>query len=197
MTQKSQNLYNIKNQETIMDLEHTCKKCGDCCRNKKIPFNLLDIFKTSTHLKITPNKFIQKYLKLTKDKESNSIYIIKEQPCPFLKDSQCTIEKIKPTTCNTTPCPKNKEYKTFTEKYGLMTLQFIQNTKEDMLTHCLNIEYTDDYLKNHNEFKTATAKEYLKNIKKDQTNNILKELLLKQIIRLGVHPKYQKLITER
>ncbi len=180
-----------------MNHKNTCQKCGDCCRAQKIPINLLDIFNISAHLKLTPDEFVQKYLKLTKDKQGEKTYIIKQSPCPFLKNSLCSIHETKPITCKITPCPKNPKYNEFKRKYGATTLNFLTNTKKDMLTHFLSEEYTEHYLETHKKFKQATAQKYRQKIEKDLKNKPLARHLLKNIIKLSVYPRFQAQIAEK
>lgn len=180
-----------------MGFQNRCKKCGDCCSSQKIPVNLLDIFNISAHLKITPSEFVRKYLKLITDRHGEKTYIMKESPCPFLKSSLCSIHETKPTTCKITPCPRNAQYNEFKKKYGATTLNFLANTKKDMITHYLSEEHTGRYLETHRKFKEATAQKYKKAIEKDLKNKPLQEHLLKNIIKLSVHPRFQAQITEK
>lgn len=179
-----------------MELQNTCQKCGQCCTTQKIPLNLLDIFNISTHLNITPERFVQKYLKLT-DQQGEKTYIINQNPCPFLKDNLCSIHKVKPTACKITPCPKNPEYKKIKETYGTTTLNFLMNSKKDMLTHFISEEHTGYYLKDHKKFRQATAEKYKKRIEKDLKNKLLAQILLKNIIKLSIHPQFQPQIIKQ
>jgi len=180
-----------------MDFSHKCDRCGDCCRTQKIPFNILDIFSASAHLSIKPCDFTVTYLELGKDKDGEKVYLVKDKPCPFLKDNQCSIETAKPTACKTAPCPKNEEYAHFIKKYGLVTLQFLENSPDDMIRHFLNVESTGDYLSSHKKFNEKSA---LKN--KEKTEKELHDIkqvarLLENIVMIAAHPEYRAIITAK
>ncbi|MFH1127384.1 MAG: YkgJ family cysteine cluster protein [archaeon] len=179
------------------DLVAKCDRCGDCCRTQKIPFNLADIFGISAHLKMAPDDFVERYLELIADKEGELAYVIKEKLCPFLIDNLCSVEEIKPTVCRTTPCPKNEGYREFSRKYGAMTLQFLQNSASVMITHGLNVEYTQDYLERHKKFDEHSAMEYRQKIEADLKNKLLSWMLLKNMVAVGVHPKYHAIILDK
>ncbi len=174
----------------------TCEKCGQCCTTQKIPINLTDIFTISTHLNTTPERFVQKYLKLT-DHGGEKTYIINQNPCPFLKDNLCSIHEIKPTACKITPCPKNPKYNKIKKTYGTTTLNFLINSKKDMLAHFIAEEHTGHYLKSHRKFRQSTAEKYKEQIEKDLKNKLLTQILLRNIIKLSIHPKYQSQITKQ
>ncbi len=179
-----------------MELKNTCRKCAQCCITQKIPINLTDIFKISAHLNTAPESFVQKYLKLT-DHDGEKTYIINQIPCPFLKDNLCSIHNIKPTACKITPCPKNKKYNKIKKTYGQITLNFLTNTKKDMLIHFISEEHTGHYLKNHKEFSPAAAEKYKEQIEKDLKNKLLTQILQRNIIKLSIHPKFQAQITKQ
>lgn len=174
----------------------TCEKCGQCCTTQKIPLNLTDIFTISTHLNTSPDEFVQKYLKLSEHGDEKT-YIINQNPCPFLKDNLCSIHEIKPTACKITPCPKNQKYNKIKKTYGTTTLNFLTNSKKDMLAHFITEEHTGHYLKSHKKFRQSTAEKYKEQIEKDLKNKLLAQILLKNIIKLSIHPQFQSQITKR
>lgn len=75
-----------------------CTKCANCCKVLGIVLNELDIERISKHLKLTKEEFISKYLV----KNDNELKI-KQLPCPFLKDNNCSIYEIRPKTCREYP----------------------------------------------------------------------------------------------
>ncbi len=180
-----------------MEFQSACQKCAECCSTQRIPVNLLDIFRISARLDISPDEFVVKYLELITDRDGEATYVIREMPCPFLKGSLCSIHKIKPIVCKITPCPKNQEYNEFKKKYGTMTLNFLANPKKDMLAHFISEEYTGFYLEKHEIFRQSTAEEYKEKIEKDLKNEILMRGILEDIIKLSVHPAFQAQVANQ
>lgn len=185
--------------EIIMepDIVAKCDRCGDCCRTQRIPFNLLDIFRVSAHLKMAPDVFFGRYLEVITDKQGEMAFVIKEKVCPFLFDNLCSVEEVKPTVCRTTPCPKNRDYREFSRKYGLMTLQFLLNGVFVVVRHGLNVEYTQDYLERHKKFEECSAVQYWRKIEVDLKNKLLLWMLVKNMVAVGVHPKYRAIIIDK
>ncbi len=179
-----------------MDFSHRCDKCGECCRSQKIPFNILDIFDVSAHLSMKPREFVDRYLETGTDNDGERVYLVKEKGCPFLEKNQCSINEFKPTTCRTTPCPKNKEYAEFTKKYGSMTLQFLLNSPQDMIKHCMSAECTGEYLASHKKFKEMAALEYKEKTEKELLDRKRMILLLERIVMIAVHPEFRTIVTE-
>ncbi|OIN98875.1 hypothetical protein AUJ66_00065 [Candidatus Desantisbacteria bacterium CG1_02_38_46] len=87
--------------------EIDCKKCGNCCKTLSPTFDKKDIEKLSKHLKISPGRFEKQYL--IRDKDLGKLKI-KEEPCPFLKDKICTVEKWKPQECREYPYLHKKDF---------------------------------------------------------------------------------------
>lgn len=66
-----------------------------------------------------------------------------------------------------------------------------------MLAHFISEEHTGHYLKSHKKFRQATAEKYKKQIEKDLKNKLLTQILLKNIIKLSIHPQFQSQITKQ
>jgi Fe-S-cluster containining protein len=78
--------------------ETDCLSCGNCCKKMTPTFNPADIKRISTHLKMTPAAFKEKWLVYEKkDKDWQN----KKQPCQFLnlEDNKCTIYAVRPADC--------------------------------------------------------------------------------------------------
>lgn len=180
-----------------MDIVQKCERCGECCRTQKIPFSILDIFDVSDHLSMKPRDFVDKYLETGTGNDREKVYLMKSTPCPFLENNLCSINSFKPSTCRTTPCPENKDYAEFKKKYRLMTLQFLLNSPEDMIRHCMGAECTSDYLAAHKKFREKSALKY-----KVKTENELQDRkhvieLLGNIVMIAVHPEFRAQITAK
>ena len=180
-----------------MDFIHRCDRCGECCRSQKIPFTILDIFDVSAHLSMKPRDFVEKYLEVGTGSDGEKIYLIKATSCPFLEHDLCSINEFKPSTCRTTPCPKNKEYADFTKKYRLLTLEFLLNSPEDMIKHCMGAECTGEYLAAHKKFKVKTAQNYREKTESELHDRKHVMALLERIVMIAVHPEFRAMITAK
>ena len=79
--------------------EIDCTQCGNCCQSLTISPKSKDIKRLSDGLGIDPYEFRIKYLK--KDHEGD--LVIKQRPCPFLKDKKCGVYEHRPETCRSYP----------------------------------------------------------------------------------------------
>lgn len=95
--------------ELIIGLDDTfkfhCDMCGKCCINREdIILNSKDLFNISKELGLKPIDVINQYCD-TYIGEDSRFPIVRLQPkgsikrCPFLKNHQCSIHKVKPTVC--------------------------------------------------------------------------------------------------
>ena len=187
----------MKKSTSIMDFVHRCDRCGECCRSQKIPFTILDIFDVSAHLSMKPREFARKYLEIGTGNDGEREFLVKEKVCPFLENNQCSINSFKPSTCRTTPCPKNKEYAEFTKKYKLLTLQFLLNSPEDMIKHCIGVECTGEYLAAHKKFKEKTAQKYREKTESELHDRQHVIALLERIVMIAVHPEFRAIILAK
>lgn len=90
-----------------------CQKCGECCKdyNEEIEEsgillfewekNKLDVLAEDLGIEFNPQPL---YIYKIKDNVwITDSYIIKHNPCPFLKENKCLIHKDKPRTCKIFP----------------------------------------------------------------------------------------------
>jgi len=76
-----------------------CRTCANCCKALTITPKPTDIKRLSDHLQIEPFEFRQRYLK--KDFEGD--LVMKQRPCPFLKQNKCSAYEARPETCRSYP----------------------------------------------------------------------------------------------
>ncbi|MES2431813.1 MAG: YkgJ family cysteine cluster protein [Bacteroidota bacterium] len=78
--------------------ETDCLTCGNCCKSMTPTFTTQDIKRISSHFKMTPVEFKDKWLMYEK---RDGDWQNKKQPCQFLnlKDNKCSIYAIRPADC--------------------------------------------------------------------------------------------------
>lgn len=77
-----------------------CKECANCCRTLGPRITKRDIEIISKKLNLTPNRFIDKYLKIDTDND----YIFNSTECPFINnDNLCSIYDFRPQACSAYP----------------------------------------------------------------------------------------------
>ncbi len=99
-----------------------CEKCGKCCRELSIGWNIPDIKRAADHLGLEQSDFIEKYM--GGNEEGGSLKFEKTvSPCPFVKkEGKCKIYSARPIACRLYPiktrhlsggveCPGLKEMK--------------------------------------------------------------------------------------
>ncbi|PWU15635.1 MAG: zinc/iron-chelating domain-containing protein [Verrucomicrobia bacterium] len=72
-----------------------CTKCANCCRVISPVLSEEDVTRLASHLGITSAEFVAKYLAPSKD-EPDFPWIMREKPCPFLKDNRCSVYEHRP-----------------------------------------------------------------------------------------------------
>ncbi|MDO4728982.1 MAG: YkgJ family cysteine cluster protein [Bacteroidota bacterium] len=73
-----------------------CLSCANCCKTTGPLFTNKDIEKISKFFKISPQQFIDKYLRIDEDND----YVLQQLPCPFLDaDNYCSIYAYRPKAC--------------------------------------------------------------------------------------------------
>lgn len=88
--------------------EVDCLSCANCCKTMTPTFNAADLKRISSHFKMTPQAFKDKWLKYDK---SEGDWQNKTEPCQFLNlnDNKCSIYEIRPADCAGFPhLPKKK-----------------------------------------------------------------------------------------
>ncbi|HMT29004.1 MAG TPA: YkgJ family cysteine cluster protein [Bacteroidia bacterium] len=77
-----------------------CLKCANCCKTISPVLKERDIVRLSTHFKVRPSVFTEKYLFLDEDGD----YVLKSTPCPFLlSDNTCSVYEERPFACRSYP----------------------------------------------------------------------------------------------
>jgi hypothetical protein len=77
-----------------------CTSCANCCREMQPLLDDEDIERLSAGLGLSAAQFKKQYL--VKDRESDK-FLLKEKPCPFLKDNLCLHYKYRPKDCASYP----------------------------------------------------------------------------------------------
>ncbi|UAY53027.1 YkgJ family cysteine cluster protein [Ferruginibacter albus] len=114
-----------------------CLSCGNCCKSMTPTFTPSDIKRISSHFKMTPEQFKDKWLFYEKrDKDWQN----KKQPCQFLnlKDNKCSIYEIRPTDCAEFPHLTKKKVVDYIHihkqniEYCPATFKMVERMKEKM-----------------------------------------------------------------
>ncbi|MBY0480370.1 MAG: YkgJ family cysteine cluster protein [Chitinophagaceae bacterium] len=88
--------------------EIDCLSCANCCKKMTPTFTTKDIKRISTHLEMSADEFIDKWLVYEKDDKD---WINKKQPCQFLSKEthMCSIYEVRPSDCSGFPHLKKKD----------------------------------------------------------------------------------------
>jgi len=77
-----------------------CLDCAICCKTTGPLFTDKDIVRIAKHLRLPPQAFIEKYLRIDEDKD----YVLQKVPCTFLDEQNyCTIYNERPKACREYP----------------------------------------------------------------------------------------------
>ena len=77
-----------------------CLNCANCCKTTGPLITDKDLERISKHLRLKPQAFIKKYLRIDEDKD----YVLQTLPCPFLDDENyCSIYSVRPKACKEFP----------------------------------------------------------------------------------------------
>ena len=80
--------------------EIDCLECANCCKTTGPLIIQKDIDRISSHLNLSSEEFIKKYLKIDEDND----YVFQSMPCPFLgNDNYCSIYDVRPKACRDYP----------------------------------------------------------------------------------------------
>jgi Fe-S-cluster containining protein len=92
--------------------EVNCLTCANCCKTMTPTFTVQDIKRISTHFKIKPKEFKEKWLAF--DKKAGDWMNVK-QPCQFLdlKTNMCSIYEVRPLDCAGFPHLTKKKMKDY------------------------------------------------------------------------------------
>src|SRR5690554_5747714 len=80
-----------------------CVACGQCCsRPGYVTFSPEEFDAVATFLEMSPDALIAAY-DLEVDEQGFIAFVSEHAPCPFLKDSLCSVHPVKPEQCRTYP----------------------------------------------------------------------------------------------
>ncbi|APS38829.1 YkgJ family cysteine cluster protein [Salegentibacter sp. T436] len=84
-----------------------CLDCANCCKTTGPLFTNKDIERISKHLKLKPQQFIERYLRIDEDND----YVLQQVPCTFLAaDNYCLIYDVRPKACREFPHTDRKDF---------------------------------------------------------------------------------------
>lgn len=84
-----------------------CLQCANCCKTTGPLFTNPDIERIAKFLKLKPQGFIQRYLRMDEDHD----YVLQSVPCPFLgSDNYCSIYEVRPKACREFPHTNRKKF---------------------------------------------------------------------------------------
>ena len=84
-----------------------CLQCANCCKTTGPLFTDTDIVRIAKKLKMKPQQFIARYLRVDEDKD----YVLQTVPCPFLADDNyCNIYEIRPKACREYPHTDRRKF---------------------------------------------------------------------------------------
>jgi uncharacterized protein len=87
--------------------ETDCLSCANCCKTTSPIFYMKDIERLAKHFRISPSKFIEKYLHIDEDND----YVLNSSPCTFLgADNYCSVYHARPTACREYPHTDRKRF---------------------------------------------------------------------------------------
>jgi uncharacterized protein len=79
-----------------------CTACANCCRVVAPTLSENDVERLARHLGMNSSEFASKYLKQVESTDDNP-WIMRERPCPFLKDNRCAVYEYRPANCRDYP----------------------------------------------------------------------------------------------
>ncbi|UGU17379.1 YkgJ family cysteine cluster protein [Sinomicrobium kalidii] len=84
-----------------------CLKCANCCKTTGPLFTNADIARISKYLKLKPQQFMERYLRIDEDND----YVLQSVPCPFLgHDNYCSVYEVRPKACREYPHTDRKKF---------------------------------------------------------------------------------------
>lgn len=91
-----------------------CMQCANCCKTMTPIFTKADIKRISTHLRMTPKAFTDKWLMTEED--TGSVVNV-NQPCQFLVDNKCSIYEVRPRDCAEFPHHNKKPFDLYNDTF--------------------------------------------------------------------------------
>ncbi|THD66486.1 YkgJ family cysteine cluster protein [Robertkochia marina] len=84
-----------------------CLDCANCCKTTGPLFTNADIERIAKFLKMKPQQFVEKYLRVDEDKD----HVLQQVPCTFLdSDNYCLIYEVRPKACREYPHTDRKNF---------------------------------------------------------------------------------------
>lgn len=84
-----------------------CLSCANCCKTTGPLFTAADIERISGHLRIKPQQFVSKYLRVDEDGD----HVLQQVPCQFLDaDNYCLIYDVRPKACREYPHTDRRKF---------------------------------------------------------------------------------------
>jgi len=84
-----------------------CLECANCCKTTGPLFTGADIDRISSHLRLRPGQFVERYLRVDEDGD----YVLQQLPCPFLDaENYCLIYDQRPKACREYPHTDRKKF---------------------------------------------------------------------------------------
>jgi hypothetical protein len=79
-----------------------CTKCANCCREVQPGFSEEEVDRLARSLAMTRQAFIEAYLEPSGSLDDKP-WTTRSTPCPFLKDSLCSVYEDRPAECSGYP----------------------------------------------------------------------------------------------
>ncbi len=96
--------------EKVFD-EVDCLTCANCCKTTGPLFTFADVERIAKHLRLKPQQFIDRYLRIDEDKD----YVLQSLPCTFLDtENYCLIYEVRPKACREFPHTDRKKFQQIT-----------------------------------------------------------------------------------
>lgn len=84
-----------------------CLTCANCCKTTGPLFTAADIERIAKHLKMKPQQFEDKYLRIDEERD----HVLQELPCHFLdSENYCMIYEVRPKACREFPHTDRKKF---------------------------------------------------------------------------------------
>lgn len=89
-----------------------CLSCANCCKTTGPLFTAADIERISGHLRMKPQQFVSKYLRVDEDGD----HVLQQVPCQFLDaDNYCLIYDVRPKACREYPHTDRRKFHQITD----------------------------------------------------------------------------------
>jgi uncharacterized protein len=79
-----------------------CTACGNCCVVLSPSLGEEDVERLAGHLGMAGSEFKSKYLQPA-ESAADEPWVMRERPCPFLKDKRCAVYEHRPASCRNYP----------------------------------------------------------------------------------------------